>query len=503
MFEERVDEQAIEDFLIDLQLSPITQNSTTKEKRCEEKVSSSRKRISREESERRKTEDTVVASGAASYRVFQSCIKEGDLGVIRARFGIPDDFLIQVPTSSERPHLPPEGFVGFYVAQLEVGLRFPVPSFFAEVSTLFKIPLNQLVPKAFSILVGFYILVRNLDETPSAAQFHSFFLLKKTSHGLFYFTSRGDAHFLPSDTSVKEWKRHYFFVSSPIPWSFPTKWVPAAPYSPRYSTRTRPTAFQALLESLSTFHYDPRELIHPALLFRFGLSLKEVFLDTTAGIIPHIFFIPYLCVSSIDKAFGESKNPGTGSSSKRSSAKSTSSTPASSTSTRDPKEKRQVEHMSPPAKKPKVSSGSLLHLRLNLLHGLILPALQGLLTALDRTFLEALPRDQAMHSLASYASKAILLIGDLLERGGPVAEETQRKVGELEKELQEKERLADAPEPDEEVPQELPENLFHVPLKGAPADPEDAMVEDVVPLKVVPLLLMIALLLLPPKNLLA
>ncbi|KAL0294388.1 UNVERIFIED_CONTAM: hypothetical protein Sradi_6890200 [Sesamum radiatum] len=44
--------------------------------------------------------------------------------------------------------------------------------------------------------------------------------------------------------------------------------------------------------------------------------------------------------------------------------------------------------------------------------------------------------------------------------------------------------LADAPEPDEEMPQELPESLLYAPLKGeAPADPKDLMVENAAPLK--------------------
>ncbi|KAL0386068.1 UNVERIFIED_CONTAM: hypothetical protein Sradi_3001100 [Sesamum radiatum] len=51
-----------------------------------------------------------------------------------------------------------------------------------------------------------------------------------------------------------------------------------------------------------------------------------------------------------------------------------------------------------------------------------------------------------MNSLASYVSKVCLiylqtalLVGNLLEQGGPAAEETQRKVEELKKEIQEKE----------------------------------------------------------------
>ncbi|KAL0411810.1 UNVERIFIED_CONTAM: hypothetical protein Slati_3770700 [Sesamum latifolium] len=55
--------------------------------------------------------------------------------------------------------------------------------------------------------------------------------------------------------------------------------------------------------------------------------------------------------------------------------------------------------------------------------------------------------------------------------------------------------LADAPKPDEEMPNELPKNLLHVLREGeALVNSEDQMVEDVVPLKVVLLLEMMKLL---------
>ncbi|KAL2235308.1 UNVERIFIED_CONTAM: hypothetical protein Sindi_1263000, partial [Sesamum indicum] len=60
--------------------------------------------------------------------------------------------------------------------------------------------------------------------------------------------------------------------------------------------------------------------------------------------------------------------------------------------------------------------------------------------------------------------------------------------------------LADAPESNDEVPQELLDSLLHVPFEGeAPTDPEDPVVENVVPLKVVPLLMTIVPLLLLSK----
>ncbi|KAL2251572.1 UNVERIFIED_CONTAM: hypothetical protein Sindi_2279500 [Sesamum indicum] len=294
----------------------------------------------------------LVTSGVASYKVFRSCTKEGDLDVVRVRFMTLDDFLIQVPTLFEHPH---SGLCRLLCGTVGSGVTVS-HTFFSKVFTLFEIPLDQLAPKAFSIFAGFCILVSILGETPSAAQFHSFFILKKASPRLFYFTSRGDAHFLSSDSFVKEWKRHYFFVSSPTPWVFPTEWVPIAPDSPRYYNRMHPAAIQALLERLNTFHFDPCELIHPALLFHYRLSPKEVVLDTAA--------VNMFNKLLQDKALSEGKNLEIGSSSKHSLVKSPCSIPASLVLTDDRKGKCYVQPMSPPANKAKVSSDPFAHLAL-------------------------------------------------------------------------------------------------------------------------------------------
>ncbi|KAL0455868.1 UNVERIFIED_CONTAM: hypothetical protein Slati_0926000 [Sesamum latifolium] len=519
------------------------------------------------------------------------------MGILWSKFGILGDFLLRVPAPTNRPDSPPEGFIYYYVAQLEAGLIFSIPCLFSEISTLFQVPLNQFAPKAFSIIASFHILVQNLGENPTVVKFHSFFMLKKASPGLFYFTSHGDAHFLSSDNSIKEWKRHYFFVSSPIPLQFPTSWTSTAPSLPRFSARNRLAPFKLLLQKLNAFHYDPRELVHPALLFRYWLSRKKVVLDTAA--------------------LGEGQNLGGSSSSKRPLAKSP-STPTSSASTGDSKGKCQVEPMSPPAKKAKASSGSFVQpvpepatrtstprpspvqIKKEKLGANETPSLlkeesegsqaadfaKGLLVPSDRSFLESLPRDQIMNLLASHPCKTVLLIRDLLESGGPAAEEARRKIEELEGNMSEKERqyeaslthmrsevtslhghleqaalelqdypstkegkkrfkelwdsrladfkksedfhrlladgtlkyyyygyrtcvgqfadasyppltaptnfldiyagLADAAELDEEVPQELPESLLHArPKDEALADPEDPIVEDVVPLRMV------------------
>ncbi|KAL0427316.1 UNVERIFIED_CONTAM: hypothetical protein Slati_2906400 [Sesamum latifolium] len=47
--------------------------------------------------------------------------------------------------------------------------------------------------------------------------------------------------------------------------------------------------------------------------------------------------------------------------------------------------------------------------------------------------------------------------------------------------------MADAPDPNEEVPQELPQSLLHAPPESeAPVDLKDPLVEDATPLNMVP-----------------
>ncbi|KAL0378385.1 UNVERIFIED_CONTAM: hypothetical protein Sradi_3144000 [Sesamum radiatum] len=329
-------------------------------------------------------------------------------------------------------------------------------------------------------------------------------MLKKASPGLFYFTSRGDAHFLSSDISIEEWKRHYFFISSPTPWPLPRSWISAAPDVTRYSTHTHPALFQQLLEQLNSFHYDPCSLAQPALLFRYGLSPKEVALDTAA--------VTMFNKLLQDKTLGIGKGPG------------------------DSRGKKQVDPLSPRAKRVKASSGSfaqptkkpMTHSHLlrpsplqvkkeklglgeesSLLKeegddGQALDFIKGLLSSSDRRFLEDLTPSHAANLLASSASKTILLIGDLLEQGGRATEGALKRVEDLEDDIRQfvdagypplttptnsldiNAGLADAPKPDEDVPPELPESLLRaLPEGDAPED----LVEEVVPLKWFSLLL--------------
>ncbi|KAL2237723.1 UNVERIFIED_CONTAM: hypothetical protein Sindi_0964000, partial [Sesamum indicum] len=256
-------------------------------------------------------------------------------------------------------------------------------------------------------------------------------MLMKASLGLFYYTSHEDEHFVPSDVFVKEWNLQYFFVSSPNPWPFPTSWNSVAPDLPRYSERNHLAPFKLMLKQMNAFHYDPRELVHLALLFHNRLSPKEV-----------------------DKAISERKNPGGSSSSMRLLARVLlpllprklsllqvrfssllltchscryTSTFASSRK----RDKLGVEEIPSLLKEEYESSQAT-------------DFAKGLLAPTNKSFLKSLPGNKIINLLASCASKMVLLIGDMLERGGPAEEEAQKKEEELEGDMHENERQYEA-----------------------------------------------------------
>ncbi|KAL0433834.1 UNVERIFIED_CONTAM: hypothetical protein Slati_2717700 [Sesamum latifolium] len=155
-------------------------------------------------------------------------------------------------------------------------------------------------------------------------------------------------------------KKVYFFVPSPTCWQFPTSWISAAPDLPRYSAKSS-YSFKLLLKQLNAFHYDPRELVHPTLLFLLWVKSQGSGFGYVGWYILFVYSVSlfwfkqmkelhfnkltFLVVKMFnkllqDKALGKGKNPGGSCSSKCPLAKSPSSTPASWASTGDSKGKR-------------------------------------------------------------------------------------------------------------------------------------------------------------------
>ncbi|KZV28575.1 hypothetical protein F511_38684 [Dorcoceras hygrometricum] len=74
-------------------------------------------------------EATLLAEGRPWYEIKASLLQESDKSFIKDLSGMSDQYDILIPLPEDRAHLPPEGYHTFYINQLEMGLRFPIPRF--------------------------------------------------------------------------------------------------------------------------------------------------------------------------------------------------------------------------------------------------------------------------------------------------------------------------------------------------------------------------------------
>ncbi|KAL0401784.1 UNVERIFIED_CONTAM: hypothetical protein Slati_4208300 [Sesamum latifolium] len=83
----------------------------------------------KEEEEKEKVEDRLMALGIESFRIYRSCFTDDDMGLIRDKYGIPTEYVIQVPAAIDCPYFPPSAILCFFLAQLEAGLHFSLAEF--------------------------------------------------------------------------------------------------------------------------------------------------------------------------------------------------------------------------------------------------------------------------------------------------------------------------------------------------------------------------------------
>ncbi|KAK6138826.1 hypothetical protein DH2020_027430 [Rehmannia glutinosa] len=204
---------------------------------------------------------------------------------LRRNACIPSFFKLSIPSYTDRPFRPPPQGLTFFIGQLDGGLRFPINSFFSDVSSMYKIPLNQLTPNSFRIIAGFLIITKFLSITPSTDLFFALFQVKSsTPKGLFYITARNETNFLGKyPTSNKFWKDRYFFVISTEVWPFPYEWVWSLPPQQKHDPKKRPLDLQDLIHKLTAVKYDLSKIITPSLLYYSGVSPEVVPLECVIG----------------------------------------------------------------------------------------------------------------------------------------------------------------------------------------------------------------------------
>ncbi|KZV54767.1 hypothetical protein F511_41554 [Dorcoceras hygrometricum] len=105
-------------------------------------------------------EAILSAEGRPWYEIKASLLQESDKALIRDLSGMSDQYEVLIPLPKDRAHLTPEGYHTFYMNQLEMGLRFPVPRFIQDLCDHLTISPSQLTPNSYSSLLGLGVLLK-------------------------------------------------------------------------------------------------------------------------------------------------------------------------------------------------------------------------------------------------------------------------------------------------------------------------------------------------------
>ncbi|KAK1604668.1 hypothetical protein QYE76_028341 [Lolium multiflorum] len=172
-------------------------------------------------------DDAATLSRSASERFTSSLCTQAEVEALCKKHGVPPEFAAQ-PAVDRRACTPPRrGAICVYAHALEAGLRFPLHAFFSEALSHFRLAPSQLTPNGWRVLVGFFVLCHSAGVPPSLAVFRHFFSLS-SRNGWYGFKCRKGAGALftglTSPKSDKEWKRGFFFLTSPEPWACPVRW---------------------------------------------------------------------------------------------------------------------------------------------------------------------------------------------------------------------------------------------------------------------------------------
>ncbi|KAL0405836.1 UNVERIFIED_CONTAM: hypothetical protein Slati_3897500 [Sesamum latifolium] len=183
--------------------------------------------------------------------------------------------------------------MSFFTSQLRAGLRFPIASFFCEVSRELQVPFNQLVPNSIRIFVAFSVVLQYNNLIHTFGVFSQCSQLKQTKPGVFHFTPRRGVSVLLTPSPPKQWKSDFFFVLPPTPYNIHHRWIYESLPAVQVFLVDRSFNLCGLLDKLNERPYDCRELTEERLQRHFDLRTWIVPLQEALGIF--ISFIIALC----------------------------------------------------------------------------------------------------------------------------------------------------------------------------------------------------------------
>ncbi|KZV16450.1 hypothetical protein F511_10062 [Dorcoceras hygrometricum] len=248
-------------------------------------------------------EATLLAEGRPWYEIKASLLQESDKAFIKDLSGMSDQYDILIPHPEDRAHLPPEGYHTFYINQLEMGLRFPIPRFIQSLCDHLCVCPSQLTPNSYSSLLGLGILLKYYQAPLSLHLIYNMTQIRQKDVGKFFIRLKSEYGFIKGNpTSHKGWMSRYFFVRrnvrEGIAWYCDMSWVekPTKRVLPPPVQEYDPIPF---IKDACTKCFNARDLIREDLLCHFGFSRKGVAVEGDLGIVFTSFsvLLPFLLSS--------------------------------------------------------------------------------------------------------------------------------------------------------------------------------------------------------------
>ncbi|KZV54056.1 hypothetical protein F511_39092 [Dorcoceras hygrometricum] len=114
--------------------------------------------------------------------------------------------MVRVDEGLQRAHHPPPGFHTFYINQIEMVLRFPLPRFITSLCQHLKVSPSQLAPNFYSFLLSLAVLLSyyNIPLIPYVLM--HLIQMKMLGPGKFSLSHKGDHTFIRGNpSSHKGW----------------------------------------------------------------------------------------------------------------------------------------------------------------------------------------------------------------------------------------------------------------------------------------------------------
>ncbi|KZV45253.1 hypothetical protein F511_10030 [Dorcoceras hygrometricum] len=166
------------------------------------------------------------------YEEKASTLRLSDIPIIKDKGGMMGKFEVVISHPDERAHRPPPGFHTFYMNQIEMGLRFPIPRFIAAFCHHISLSPSQLAPNSYSFLLALAVLLsyHGLPLIPYVLM--QLVQIKRLGPGKFYLSHKGDHSFIKGNpSSHKGWMSRFFYAKCDVmrdPWKCEMHWRDSA-----------------------------------------------------------------------------------------------------------------------------------------------------------------------------------------------------------------------------------------------------------------------------------